>query len=201
MKKQTIYLLVVLGIIAAILIVFTAAKPAEKQSGNQTAGLAGGTVLRAMIGKSAPSFALKDINGNTVNLNDVLGKKNAVLFFTEGAMCYPACWNQMTAFAKDARFNSSSTQAFSIVVDTPQEWRRIEDQTPEMRGAQILFDMDRSASQAYGVLTLPSSMHPGSFPGHTYFLIDKSGVIRYAWDDPMMGVRNDAIWQAMQSLR
>ena len=30
-------------------------------------------------------------------------------------------------------------------------------------------------------------------PGHTYYVIDKGGVLRYIFDDPQMGVRNEMI--------
>lgn len=200
MQKKNIYILVILGIVTAIFLVFIVFKPSNGITPNQTASISGSQILSAVIGQKAPGFSLQDIDGKTVSLSGYLGKKNVVLFFTEGAMCYPACWDQMSAFAQDSRFNSSTTQAISVVVDTPQEWQQIESQTPEMKGADILFDTARAVSREYGVLNLPSSMHPGSFPGHTYFIVDKTGVIRYALDDPMMGIRNDAIWNAMQNL-
>ena len=36
-------------------------------------------------------------------------------------------------------------------------------------------------------------MHPGSLPGHTYVVIDKKGIVRYIFDDPNMGIRNDQL--------
>ena len=187
-------------VVVGVFLVFAAFKPPAGAEPSRTASISGGQILSADIGKQAPAFSLQDIDGKTVSLSGYLGKKNVVLFFTEGAMCYPACWNQMAAFASDARFNSSTTQAFSVVVDTPEEWRQIISQTPEMKGASILFDTSRAVSGKYNVLNLPSSMHPGAFPGHTYFVVDKSGIIRYALDDPMMGLRNDAIWNAVQNI-
>ncbi len=200
MKKKNSYLLVTLVAVAGILLTFALSKPSTNTSQVQNSTASGSQSLNGYIGKQAPDFTLKDLDGNTVNLNDYLGKKDVVLFFTEGAMCYPACWNQMAAFASDSRFNSSTTQAISIVVDTREEWQQIINQTSNMKGADILFDTSRAVSQKYGVLNLPSSMHPGSFPGHTYFVVDKTGVIRYALDDPMMGIRNNAIWNAMQNI-
>jgi len=37
---------------------------------------------------------------------------------------------------------------------------------------------------------LESSMHRGQFPGHTYVLIDKQGIVRFIKDDVQMAVRN-----------
>ena len=145
-----------------------------------------------VIGEKAPDFSLPDINGKMVKLSDLKGK-NVILFFNEGQMCYPACWNQIEALGSDSRFDSTNTVAYSIVVDAPSQWQDIENQMPQYKKARILFDTGRSVSSAYGVLSLASSMHPGIYPGHTYFVVDKNGVIRFFLDDPNMAVRNDQL--------
>jgi len=99
----------------------------------------------------------------------------------------------MAEFGKDERFNNNNTIAFSILVDSKSEWQKIITQVPKLAKSKILFDTLKSVSSSYDVLTLPSSMHPGSFPGHTYFIIDKEGVIRYTLDDPQMAIRNDKL--------
>ena len=62
-----------------------------------------------------------------------------------------------------------------------------------MAAATILFDSAKNVSKTYGVLALPSSMHRGQFPGHTYLIVDKEGTIRFIKDDPQMAVRNDEL--------
>jgi len=64
---------------------------------------------------------------------------------------------------------------------------------PELAGATVLFDSNRQISQKYGVLTLPSSMHKGQFPGHTYVIINKEGIIKFVRDDVTMAVRNNEL--------
>jgi len=144
------------------------------------------------LGQKAPDFSLESIGGTTVKLSDYKGK-NVVLFFTEGSMCYPACWDQMSAFGNDGRFNNDDTLIFSITPDQRSEWQKIIQKVPKMAKAKILFDSTRAVSSAYDVLFLQSSMHKGSYPGHTYFIIDKKGIIRYILDDPQMATRNDQI--------
>ncbi len=151
------------------------------------------------IGKKAPSFALEDLNGNKIKLSDYQGKF-VVLFFNEGAMCYPGCWNQVAALSKDERLNNDKVVSFSIVADTKSTWEGITQKTPQMMGAKMLFDTKRTVSTAYDVLSLESSMHPGSYPGHTYFVIDKEGVIRYTLDDPNMGIWNDKLAEIISKL-
>ncbi len=159
------------------------------------------------IGNRAPDFSMQGLNGTTVKLSDYRGK-NVLLFFSEGGMCYPACWDQMASLATDPRFNNNNTVVFPIVLDQRMDWVGILNNVSGLakinltglEKAKILFDTDRSAANAYGVLNLPSSMHPGIEPGHTYFLIDKNGIIRYALDDPQMGINNDKVAVALSSL-
>ncbi len=151
------------------------------------------------VGKQAPDFALEAIDGKTVKLSDYRGK-TVVLFFNEGSMCYPACWNQMSELGKDKRFSAADVAAFSIVGNPRKEWEDITKKTPGFSGSKILFDTELTASQSYGVLSLPSSMHKGAYPGHTYFIIDKDGVIRYALDDPRMAIQNERLFSEIQKI-
>lgn len=150
------------------------------------------------VGKEAPDFSLGNINGKTIKLSDYKGKI-VVLFFNEGSMCYPVCWDQIAALATDERFND--TAVFSIVVDEKSTWEKIVKQMPKLATANILFDATRIVSSSYDVLNLPSSMHPGAYPGHTYVVIDKEGIIRYTFDDPKMGIRNDLIYSEIGKLK
>lgn len=150
-------------------------------------------------GKQAPDFRLESIDGKTIKLSDYRGK-NVILFFNEGTMCYPACWDQIAELGKDERFNTNDVVAFSLVVDQKSAWEKIVKETPGYSSAKILFDTTRAVSLAYDVLSLKSSMHPGSFPGHTYFVIDKEGVVRYTFDDPNMAIRNDMLISELSKL-
>jgi len=165
---------------------------AELAKRNPSAFPKGKLSFYSSVGQKAPDFSLESIDGTTMKLSDYKGK-NVVLFFTEGSMCYPACWDQMSSFGNDERFNNANTVVFSITPDQKAEWQKIVQKVPEMSKAKILFDSTRAVSSAYDVLSLASSMHKGSYPGHTYFIIDKNGVIRYTMDDPKMAIRNDEL--------
>jgi len=144
------------------------------------------------VGQKAPDFTLESIEGKTMKLSYYKGK-NIVLFFNEGSMCYPSCWNQIAEFGNDERFNNDNAIVFSITPDQRDEWQKIVQKVPKLANSKILFDSARTVSSAYDVLNLPSSMHKGSYPGHTYFIIDKEMVVRYVFDDPRMGIQNDRI--------
>ena len=149
--------------------------------------------LNALVGKPMPDIELKDKDGKTYTATDFKGK-NTVLFFNEGLMCYPACWNQIAAFGSDERFNSGEIQAISVVVDSASDWQRAVAKMPQLAKANTMFDAGASASGRLGMLTTASSMHRGSLPGHTYVVIDKEGVVRYVFDDPNMAMANDMLF-------
>lgn len=156
--------------------------------------------FKEAMGQKAPDFELASIDGTTFKLNDYRGK-NIILFFNEGARCYPACWDQIAQFGNDLRFNTENVTAFSIVTDSKNQWLDIVRKTPNMAKAKILFDTSRSVSKAYDVLYLNSPMHPGSLPGHTYLIIDKDGIIRYTLDDPNMAIANDKLIKEIEKLK
>jgi len=144
------------------------------------------------VDQVAPDFTLVNQNGETFRLSDYKGK-NIILFFNEGSMCYPACWNQIAALANDLRINNNETTAVSIVIDSKYEWERIINSQPKLQKATMLFDTNKLVSEMYDVLDLESSMHKGSYPGHTYFIINKNGIISFALDDPNMAINNNVL--------
>lgn len=152
------------------------------------------------VNKPAPDFALADKDGKIYSLNELRGK-NIILFFNEGLMCYPACWNQIVALAKDERFKNADTVVLSVVVDPPEEWQKAIEKMPELAEATVVFDKDATVSKKFNTLKTASSMHYGSLPGHTYVIIDKEGIIRYVFDDPDMGIRNDQLMTEIAKIK
>lgn len=188
-------------ILAAIVVAFVGVvifnKPASKSSSSINKPAVGN--LSEMVNKPAPDFTLQDYKGNTFTLSQLKGKK-VVLFFNEGIMCYPACWNQIAALSSDKKLNSDSVVTASIVPDMQAEWSEATRRMPDLAKSTILLDSDNSISNRYGMMYLPSSMHKGSKPGHTYVIIDEQGVIRYTYDDPKMGIENDRLADELKKL-
>ena len=156
-------------------------------------------VFDGLLGKPAPDFTLSSYDGKKVSLKDFKGQ-NVILFFNEGLMCYPACWNQIVAFGKDNAFKDKNTVVLNITVDNKNDWKKAIDKMPELAGNTVLLDPNREVSTLYGVLALNSSMHRGQFPGHTYILIDKDGVVRFEKDDAQMAVRNQELLSEVAKL-
>ena len=153
----------------------------------------------SLIGKPVPDIQLLDKDGKVHTAADFKGK-NTVLFFNEGLMCYPACWNQIASFGSDERFNSDQVQAISVVVDSAGDWQRAIAQMPELAKATTMFDVGANASRRLDILTMASSMHKGSLPGHTYIVLDKDAVVRYVFDDPNMAIANDMLFGKIEEL-
>ena len=155
-------------------------------------GLVSAAATGNTVGAVAPDFELKDIAGNAVKLSDFKGR-NVILFFNEGGMCYPSCWNQIKALATDEMLNNENVASFSVVVDKTSDWEKITAHVPGFSQSGLLFDTMKAVSSSYGALNMPSSMHGGMMPGHTYYIIGKDGKIKFIFDDPQMGVRNDLL--------
>lgn len=190
-------------ILAGGILVFGSQKTKE---GNDMAAMhappapADNTRFKSLIGSSAPEFSLKSFDGKTIDLAGLKGK-NVVLFFSEGAMCYPSCWDQINEFTKDAKkFADKNTVVLTVVVDPKTNWAEAVRKDPKLGNAMILLDSDKKVSGSYGVLTIESSMHRGQYPGHTYVIIDKEGVIRYEYDDVQMGIRNFELLSELNKL-
>jgi peroxiredoxin Q/BCP len=184
MKFKIIIAVLLIGFIG-----FVVSRPNDKAA-SDTKSVVGD--YSQLVGKPAPDFTLQDYKGGTYTLSQLKGKK-VVLFFNEGIMCYPACWNQVAAFGTDKDFNSDKVFTASIVPDMQAEWSQATSRMPQLAKSTILLDSDNAVSNKYGMMYLPSSMHKGGKPGHTYVIIDTKGIVRYTYDDPKMGLRDQLL--------
>ena len=202
MEKRNIFVTVsVAGIMIVIsVILYRSIGKQPKESNNNNVGAIAATTSEktseetsnSLLNKPAPDFSLADRTGKVYSPESLRGK-NIILFFNEGLMCYPSCWNQIVELAKDERFKNTDTVALSVVVDSPEEWQNAIGKMQELTKATVVFDEGGAVSRKFGMLTTPSSMHYGMFPGHSYILIDKQGIVRHILDDPNMGIHNDQL--------
>ncbi|MEK7548000.1 MAG: peroxiredoxin family protein [Patescibacteria group bacterium] len=207
MKKETNPLVIIIIILLAAIVglmIYNGSKnktgaTAVDQHNHSPAASRVAAPPKDLTNQPAPDFALTDRDEKIYALNELRGK-NIVLFFNEGLMCYPACWNQIVSLSKDERFKNNDTVVLSVVVDSPQDWQSAIEKMPELAAATVVFDKNATISNKFGVLTLASSMHYGSLPGHTFIIIDKAGTIRYVFDDPQMGIRNNQLATEIEKL-
>src|SRR3990167_10894755 len=202
MKKQVILIVIAIILFVSAIVgasFFLAGKNQDESMDHSDHTVQDESKLNTLLGTEAPDFTLTSYDGKKFNLRQQRGKK-VVLFFTEGAMCYPSCWNQIAAFGKDSSFNNDDTAVLSIMVDTQNEWKKAVDKMPELGASTVLLDITKGVSKDYGMLSLPSSMHKGQYPGHTYLILDKDGIVRFVKDDPQMAVRNDELRAELEKL-
>jgi peroxiredoxin len=133
----------------------------------------------ATTSSTAPDFTLPTTSGNNVTLSQLRGKP-VLLYFSEGAGC-GACIMQMGEIEKKkADFEALGITVLPIVMNTKAailaDMRQYGVTTP------FLLD-DGTASKAYG--TLGKGMH-ADLPGHSFVLIDATGVQRWHGEYPSM---------------
>ena len=139
----------------------------------------------------APDFTLTSTSGARVSLADLRGH-NVLLYFNEGAGCQ-SCLVQMAAIeARSAELADLDLTVLPIVMNTREQI------TPDMAANGVttpfLLD-DGSVSQAYG--TLGRGMHAG-LPGHSFVLIDASGVKRWYGEYPSMWLAPDELFATVR---
>ena len=146
-----------------------------------------------LVGKPAPDFTLADPFGKSVTLKDLRGDSNRpVLLFMSGGGGCSTCLAQIAQLNKSSAFTDGSIGVAAIVsghTDPASAWQSFVRDNLEFSNVVVLIDQDGAAIQAYGAGQLPSGMgHGGGHsPGHSYFVIDRDGIVRLVADDPTMG--------------
>jgi len=115
------------------------------------------------IGNRAPDFALKDVNGNVVQLSDSFGNKVVVINFW--ATWCPPCREEFVAFEKIFQEHESQLDILGVNLQENKEAvDRFLEEIPV--SFTLLLDPNAEVIQKYNVFTQPI----------TYFL-DRDGLI------------------------
>ena len=127
-------------------------------------------------GSNVPWFELKDQDGNVFRLQDVLGRKNLVIFF------YPkdnttGCTAEACSF-RDEYEQFLDSDAIVIGVSSDDEASHRNFIRNHNLPYTLLSDPDGKVRKLFGV---PRSFF-GLLPGRTTYIIDKKGIIRYIFN-------------------
>jgi peroxiredoxin Q/BCP len=187
-SKTKLAVFILILIVAAGVIGYVSLTPREQTSGGTTGA-----------GAAAPDFTLSNVNGGTFTLSSYRGKANVLLFFNEGLSCAP-CLNQMTDLDQ---LTQQFTMLDIVVVSITGDSISLLSSWAHSSGPQygeVLSDQNLAVSKAYDMLGPDKSMMPGAAPGHTFVLVDKSGLIKWRQDygPSVMYVPNDQIIAAVR---
>jgi glutaredoxin-dependent peroxiredoxin len=152
------------------------------------------------VGDKAPDFTLFDTEKKNRSLNEFFGKKTVLAFFP-GAFT-GVCTKEMCALRDSmTRFNELDAQIIGISVDGPFANKAFASQNNLQ--FPILSDFAKATIQAYGIV------HDG-FAGLTgyvaskrsVFVLDKGGVVRYAWvsDNPGVEPNYEEVAKALAAI-
>ncbi|MBL0940169.1 MAG: redoxin domain-containing protein [Gemmatimonadaceae bacterium] len=136
------------------------------------------------VGAEAPDFSLASTSGKPVTLSAFRGEKAVLLAFFPLAFT-STCTTELCAFGEDFdAFAGANVEILPISVDAVPSLKEFKSKYAMQ--VELLSDFKREASSAFGVLR-PDTF----FSNRAYFLIDKSGVIRWAHVEEALGNRRE----------
>lgn len=125
----------------------------------------GGKPPRKMVANSAPDFALKDLDGKTVALEQFIGDKIVIIEFW-ATWCGPCRMTMAAVHNVREKFRGRDVEVLSI--DQGEDSTKVGSFVKAKNlKLWVLLDTDNEVSRSYGVTGIP-----------TLFVIDKEGVVK-----------------------
>jgi peroxiredoxin len=142
------------------------------------------TVAPIHAGAAAPDFTLASTAGTNVTLSSYRNNKNVLVAFFPLAFT-GVCTTEMCAFSEDFdAFTGADVEVLPVSVDAVPSLKEFKAKY-EMK-VDLLSDFKREASTAFGVLREDTF-----FSNRAYFLIDKTGTVRWAHVEETPGQRRE----------
>lgn len=141
------------------------------------------TAIVPTIGSAAPDFTL-DSTGGPVTLSSFKGKQHVLLAFFPLAFT-STCTAELCAFSEDySVFAGRDVAVIPISVDAVPSLKEFK--AKYAMKEELASDFKREVSIAYGVLHLERY-----FSKRAYFLIDKTGMVRWAFVETVPGTKRE----------
>ena len=135
------------------------------------------------VGSPAPDFTLPSTSRSDVTLSALHGKNVLLAFFPLAFT--RTCTAEMCAFSEDYdKFRGKDTTVLPISVDSVDTL--VEFKRKENLAVDLLSDFRREVSRKYGTL-----IEERFYSGRAYVLIDRQGVVRWAFMEATPGSRRD----------
>ena len=127
--------------------------------------------MSVAVGDDAPGFSLPSTGGTTVTLEQYRGTPVVLVFYPGDDT--PVCTKQLNAYNDElAQFDALDAQVLAVSAQGLDSHERFAGK----HGFRfpLLADTDKVVAAAYGTLG------PLGFPRRSVFVIDRTGVVRYA---------------------
>ncbi len=139
---------------------------------------------RIEIGDQIPSFSLPDQDGKEVDIKELVGKKNLVIYF------YPkdetqGCTAEACSFRDNYEaFSENGFEVIGISSDSPESHRKFKQHhhLPFI----LLSDKQKQVRKLFGV---PSGLF-GIIPGRVTYVIDKKGTVRHIFNSQLQPLKH-----------
>lgn len=157
--------------------------------------------MAVKVGEKAPDFTLVDTALKPRVLKEFLGKTTVVAFYP--AAFTGVCTKEMCTFRDSlAQLNSAGAQVVAISADTPFSNKAFAEQNGLT--FPVLSDYNREVIKAFGIAFPDLAGLKGlTVAKRSVFVLDKQGVVRYAWvsEDPKKEPDYAEVAKAAQSLK
>jgi peroxiredoxin len=143
------------------------------------------------VGTEAPDFTLKDQNGQPVTLSSFRGAKNVLLVFFPLAFT-GICQGELDEIRDDlSTYVNDATATLTISVGPPPTHKVWATQSRFTFPVLADFWPHGEVAQSYGVFNVDTG-----FANRGTFVIDRSGIIRFAELKAPGEARDQAVWTA-----
>jgi peroxiredoxin Q/BCP len=153
------------------------------------------TFNRPQVGQIAPALRLPNQEGEMVDLEQVRGNSAVVLYFYPKDNT-PGCTIEALDFSdRKDQIEALGAKIYGVSLDPVDSKKQFADQ--HRLSFDILADVDRSITTAYGALTETASGMP--IAKRTTFIIGADGVIKKIFTDVNVNIHGGQVVEALES--
>ncbi|HET9056653.1 MAG TPA: redoxin domain-containing protein [Chitinophagaceae bacterium] len=133
--------------------------------------------MKVNVGQSAPEFTLYNSEREKITLSNFKGKNVLLLFFPQAFTS--TCTKELCSVRDDiSRYANATAQVIGISVDSVFTLAKYK--AEQQYNFPLLSDFNKEVSDAYGSLYHDWILDMKGVSKRSAFVIDKSGIIRYA---------------------
>ena len=149
--------------------------------------------MKITKGSKIPAFTLKDQDGDLVNINDLVGNKNLVVYFYPKDDT-PGCTKEACSFRDQFEdFRDVGAEVIGISADSVESHRQFAEK--HRLKFRLLSDTDNQVRKTFGV---PADLL-GLIPGRVTYIVDKTGTVQQVFNSQFNSARH--VTEALKILK